>query len=1075
MQGLPVEQLILTRETQKQLQDLAGNAMTSTVVGVAILCALMVGYLALTEGPGETPSPNEQLPLNVLGLDDSALKKMVLDLTCCTYNLVSELCLMAQCSIRLCGCEGSRSITMRRLLVCEQCGHIACEKCAGIPKHVYRHLDQSQIQSRLTPHDFEHTIKGSLPMRLHLLGLDLEGWKKTRDLAVGTIEPQVWTIFIAAVKDVCKQELRFHSAKRTHCWTVTFDAPKARLELVFFRSRAQWYLYAKPDSKLPVNSEVRQLLKYPIARMVPKDNSLLEGLWEVRLPLKTSVPIIIEGRGNLTRSWESLLGLQAPQFVEKKVWTVLQVAVSSHLSTQLHLDIAGDYELLQNCGGASGSLHKRISNQSKDKPPLYLFLDVEPIGNPKEDKFVFSTDIQRPNCRDTRNIVASVESSWRQSSLEGPEAIKCDVEGEWVHTDTILQAFKRTEPATYAVPSEDISFHVSEGTPAWDPSVGFTNTRCTGATTAILSCEVPSVEGENIGWHSGPWVVVDENNERLVYASFSWLTEKARGLDGFLRKWRPLVLPDQHITCQNCAPDPPDLKWRLAQAGQTRKIMPYEDPRQAGQYERAMKSRAAPFVTYVRIDENKIGRLTIGLNVPTLAHRALAKLRDLASYDGVSCSWRLNTRYIWPSKPDLPRFKLTSNKTDKEASHVFPVKEEQNGVLKDLKLRKEQQRSLQWMVGQEHNPQPFLEQEIEEAHLQHLGWRAEVKVTRSRQTRGGVLADEVGYGKTATTLALIDAQSENAKLSCRSPCVGGLPLKATLIIVPRHLVPQWKTQVEKFLGKKYNVIVVLETRSLTSRTVHDFEQADIIIVAASLFTTESYLQKVSLFAALPEAPATAGRALDAWLVRATKRISENVEEMRHTEPVRKFADVLNARLTAAEADEELLRYVPSKRLRGKVYAAESAAKEAAKAAAAQDAAAQEGKGKKRTHEKQDSEVGVETTTPRMDPTIERKADAFGIATAKLICHISNPIFQMFRFNRLIIDEYTYVDAKGHAFMTSLQASSRWVLSGTPALDDFADVKTMASFLGVNLGVDDDTVGVMKGENLRAIRKDRTGK
>ena len=98
------------------------------------------------------------------------------------------------------------------------------------------------------------------------------------------------------------------------------------------------------------------------------------------------------------------------------------------------------------------------------------------------------------------------------------------------------------------------------------------------------------------------------------------------------------------------------------------------------------------------------------------------------------------------------------------------------------KLRKEQQRSLKWMIGQE--------QEVEEANLRHLGWRAEVRVTRSRQIRGGVLADEVGYGKTATTLVLIDCQAQKAAKSSKAPCVGSISPKATLIIEPRHLESQ---------------------------------------------------------------------------------------------------------------------------------------------------------------------------------------------------------------------------------------------------------------------------------------------
>lgn len=1052
MQGLPLHKLILTRETQKQLQDLAGNAMTSTVVGSAILCALMVGYMALTKGSKKTPSPNKQHLFNVMGLDVSALETLYLNLTGCKPTSILELSLMAQQSIRLCLCEGATTITSRRLLVCGLCEHVACEICAGIPSHAYKVLDQSQIRARKEPHKFEKAIKDALPMRLQLFGLDAEVWKKTRDLAVGTIESEVWTNFVTAVQGVCTQELRFHSAKRTHCWTVIFDAPRARLELVFYHFKAQWHLYAKPDSKLPVNSKVRQLLKYPIARMVPKANNLLEGPWEVRLPLTTSIPIIIEGGGSLARSWESLLGLQAPRFAAKKVWPMLRITVDTNFSERLRLDIAGDYELLQQCGGASGSLHKRLPNQSKNRAPLYLFLDVEPIGNPKDDRFIFSADIQRVNCREARDVVARVNSSWRPSNVEGPETIDCDVEGQWIPIDAVLQAFEHTKPATYAVLNENHSFRVPEGTPACDPGVDFGNTRCTDATTAILSCEVPLVEIENNGWHSGAWVVVNENSERLVYASFSWLTEKARGLRDFLPKWRLLALPGLHIKCQQCAPDSPDLQWRLEEAGKTKRITPYEDPRQAGQYERAMKLRAAPFVTYTRIDEQKIGRLMIGLNVPTLAHRALAKLPDLTSYDGVSLSWRLVTGYRWPSIPKLPRLTIQNNKTDAEASHVFPAKEELKGVRKNLKLRKEQLRSLAWMIAQEANdPESFAEQEVEEANLQHLLWRAEVKVTRSRKVRGGVVADEVGYGKTATTLALIDAQVGETEIPRQEECIGGVPIKATLIIVPRHLVPQWREQVKKFLGEKYKVIVIQETRNLTSLTVEAFQQADIIIVAASLFTAESYLQKLSLFAALPEAPATAGRALDAWLARATGRISAHTEELKAASPSKKFSHVLNARLAAAETDIELLRFVPSKRLRGKVYAA----------------AAQKADEDKQTHKKQG--------TGSIDRTTIRTADVFGIKKATLIGQVSNPILQMFWFNRLIIDEYTYVDTKAFGFMSSLLAGSRWVLSGTPALDDFADVKRMAGLLGVNLGVDDDTVGVMKSENIRAIRKDRTGK
>ena len=50
MQGLPVDELLLTRENEDQLADLAGNAMSTTVVGACMLAALVVGRKLLKDG-----------------------------------------------------------------------------------------------------------------------------------------------------------------------------------------------------------------------------------------------------------------------------------------------------------------------------------------------------------------------------------------------------------------------------------------------------------------------------------------------------------------------------------------------------------------------------------------------------------------------------------------------------------------------------------------------------------------------------------------------------------------------------------------------------------------------------------------------------------------------------------------------------------------------------------------------------------------------------------------------------------------------------------------------------------------
>ncbi len=104
---------------------------------------------------------------------------------------------------------------------------------------------------------------------------------------------------------------------------------------------------------------------------------------------------------------------------------------------------------------------------------------------------------------------------------------------------------------------------------------------------------------------------------------------------------------------------------------------------------------------------------------------------------------------------NLPKFVISSNKLDKEHAQPPSFK---------VPLRREQLRSLEWMLKQEsRNAAPFIEEEISESILDPLGWRAEGRAQRPVHIRGGVLADQVGYGKTAITLGLIDCAAKDVE------------------------------------------------------------------------------------------------------------------------------------------------------------------------------------------------------------------------------------------------------------------------------------------------------------------------
>jgi hypothetical protein len=84
-----------------------------------------------------------------------------------------------------------------------------------------------------------------------------------------------------------------------------------------------------------------------------------------------------------------------------------------------------------------------------------------------------------------------------------------------------------------------------------------------------------------------------------------------------------------------------------------------------------------------------------------------------------------------------------------------------------------------------------------------------------------------------------------------------------------------------------------------------------------------------------------------------------------------------------------------------------------------------------------------------------------------------PPLEMFYFSRVVVDEYTYLDGKAHALITNLTATRYWVLSGTPPIHDFGALKTIAAFLDVHLGVDDDAEG--QSAQVKKRRREQTGK
>ena len=456
MQGLPVDKLLLTRESQDELADLAGNAMSSTVVGSCILAALVIGKDLLKAGDDRETYEMKKLDVeSQIGDEDtmdvdstpkssvedriSSLEQLTqqpLDLSKVDMDSMKDVLEHATQSVRLCLCEGRKDITTRELLRCQDCGSSSCKKCAGRPEHNFAPLDVKTV-ARIPPGTFVRELKSVLPMCLSITGTTAELLDNLRSASDVTIPEKRWVSWRSAVVRALSSELRFVELKRQEVWSAVYQSTSASFELYLDPKQTEWRLYAIPLETEPANAEIRRLLQLPVARFRCQ-GGLLQGHWQFALPYNGEITVTVTGGETLVPSWGSRLGLLADEFREARVHSHLKITVPAEKVSLLDRDITGTYVLLDKCGTACGALHKREPTPEDIKhPPLFMMLDPTRCGDPKDDSFVFTTTIRRYDYGEFRPIVCKLAGSWRQSDVEGDQSVTCHIPVLWVTSDEV--------------------------------------------------------------------------------------------------------------------------------------------------------------------------------------------------------------------------------------------------------------------------------------------------------------------------------------------------------------------------------------------------------------------------------------------------------------------------------------------------------------------------------------------------------------------------------------------------------------------------------------------------------------
>ncbi|GAB7360989.1 hypothetical protein MBLNU230_g0972t1 [Neophaeotheca triangularis] len=1016
LQGLPIDRVLFTTETEAEILDMSGNAMTSTVIGSAILSALISSYpvfdrnhssedssaLFLSQDQKNRSKPSDILPGQALETDN--MRQTSVEATSSEFD-VTKATDMAEQSSRKCYCEGAVGMSNKPIQRCKLCAHTTCVGCGGNPQHEYSL--SSLDTTRLDAQAFETYLRMALPLRTKFN--DQPG-------CISQIKDNDPS-YAEAVTKALEQCFTLAYVRRTHFWRAVYESEHAILQLVFQGGLAEWRLYAKPDSSLPVDNRLRIALKQPIGKCSIDGLGLFSAGWKWRMLCQEDMDIDIRVDGAMVPSWWARIGLTGDEFRNHKVASQLTINTSDP-NGKLEESLDGTYCLLPNCGTATSNLYKR---EEDNGPPLFLFLDPDRTGPAEKDRFVFSHDKSMMDYDEVRPVLGRISARWRPyNALEASRSTKLTLDGTWVSGNDICLA---AETASTLL-------HVADAVSA----------RHTGTcqTAATLVSGTASLDNDTaLRLKSKANVVLDQRDAK-IFNRYAWLFECMRRQ--LCSEWRELDTGDLGSRCECCVPKRPLIKWSIASDGD---LKAYEDVEGAAKYERAVKARPVPLFAEAQLLGDGNGNdvvVSVGLNLRSLAHRAAARLPD--SDTAPKLEWLLDTSGV--SKPFyMKRFILN------DTAGEIDIDESLNTNLDmQLELFAKQRLAFSWMRSQERG-KPFTLERAEESTLTHANWRVEMRASREIEVRGGICADHPGFGKTVTSLALVQAEFQECGSLERvvdkirphqeAEAPGRIPIAATLIIAPIGLVSQWASEIGAILPSRdysRSVLVIKTIADLAKHTIQSFQSANIILLSRGILDKDDYTDKLAAFAGMPGPAASSGRAYSEWLNVATAALSEHLRVLLDRGE-QAFKQHVQQRYRDHMGSDAFNEYVPSRRLRGSKYVAK--------------------------------EQRATTTA-----AAKAKAKAKLPAATLLMDKIDNlPLLELFYFNRIVVDEFHECNARQWSGILGLKSDKHWGLSGTPALGDSYEVAQVGRLLGVSLPVASDMRGILLSRSIKAIRTDRT--
>ena len=789
-------------ETEVQLSDLAGNAMSVPVVCATMLAAMCAHQLRRQK------EINKHVVLSNFSLSqkyDAAggavmaergdLYNQERDVNAKNFvdlfsDVAKKLARDAYRSSVLCTCESSGTTTTDpQILHCTQCGMGVCHECSGryqVSTHVLEEIDVHEIGGRPDPHEFERKLRCAVPSILRL-GSGWEGiLKNGHGLESYSFQLQEvvrkrghWTLLYGAWEDHGRgrqvAEIRVNVGR-----TGTLDsnygvAASIRCFAPAIRHEKPFRGRLKDSARLIFNSETAQAsgLRWQIPEKPSKCTLELVGSDEapsqrVMAGLNNEAAKSLKAH-NVAKSFLPPVNSRNSLTSYNKNWKTWpgKIVVSGDPSDRVN----GTYRKMS-CTHTVvlSALWRREDVEGKATMYLYFRPDVL---RTKLDVAVFSTT---PSYKDNMEI-CELHDWIPENALDEKRQKTKATFLEWKQ---IPDEFKVEvpQPSMFMV-SQSESFHdrvcherKHESSPPVLCEMG-------GMSKELISSLLEYNESSGVC----DSVAIDlfgksgtRNAKRLsIIAAPSLLKCAAEDkLPLTLSKWYRLPA-DSCVGFGQCGrnvPRRPVEKWqkRLDRDGTHERVY---DPEESKEYYQQLFNRPSAFEVSV---EKAKGMLLVRMDPYVAAHRAAAQLGgdSAASISVDYCMSELSSM----GEPPTKEFHVpNSDAYDPDAVE---------GLV--LPLYKRQAKALSRMKSIERGEVLFSEEERSEIVLPGIGWALIARASRRSPLRGGVLGDAIGSGKTVVTIALILDGVEKAR---KNRDIEKGRSSATLIVVPPGLVKQW--------------------------------------------------------------------------------------------------------------------------------------------------------------------------------------------------------------------------------------------------------------------------------------------